>query len=244
MVLVSHTHKFIFLKTRKTASTSVEMLLEPLCAPPNHVVTEGTEALETDHGIIGTRLVPPGKRNALSRRWYNHMTAPEISSALGPERFNDYLKITTVRNPFDRLVSEFMYKNARRKRRPIGALIDRLVRKPSGKDANIRKFRKWLRRGRWKSDYDILHVGGRFVPDILIRFENLAADLRTLSDRLGVNLHADMLPVTKPGPAPGKRTAPHEFFGPREVGFLRTNESWIFKETDYPDHPTEYEVSP
>ena len=34
---ISHKHKFIFLKTTKTAGTSVEAYLQPLCVPEGHV---------------------------------------------------------------------------------------------------------------------------------------------------------------------------------------------------------------
>ena len=59
MVAVSHSHKFIFLKTRKTAGTSIEMLLEPLCTEPNSVVTEERATSITRQGIVGRRLIPP-----------------------------------------------------------------------------------------------------------------------------------------------------------------------------------------
>ena len=58
MTLVSHKHQFVFLKTRKTAGTSIEMLLEPFCAPPGHVPVERTEGMVTPHGVIGHRLQP------------------------------------------------------------------------------------------------------------------------------------------------------------------------------------------
>ncbi len=51
-MLVSHDYKFIFLKTRKTAGSSIELLLRPCCAAPGVKVPE-TEFLSSRHGIIG-----------------------------------------------------------------------------------------------------------------------------------------------------------------------------------------------
>ena len=37
-MIISHEHKFIFLKTRKTAGTSIELALSQLCGP-NDIIT-------------------------------------------------------------------------------------------------------------------------------------------------------------------------------------------------------------
>jgi len=41
-MIVSHEHKFIFLKTKKTAGTSIELALTELCGPED-VITPLTE---------------------------------------------------------------------------------------------------------------------------------------------------------------------------------------------------------
>jgi len=53
MELVSHSRKFVFLKTRKTVGTNVEMLLERLSVSSDHVVNEKCSALISDQGTIG-----------------------------------------------------------------------------------------------------------------------------------------------------------------------------------------------
>jgi hypothetical protein len=40
-MIISHKHKFIFLKTRKTASTSTEFALNEICGPEDVVTPVG-----------------------------------------------------------------------------------------------------------------------------------------------------------------------------------------------------------
>jgi len=114
MVKASHAREFIFLKTRKTAGTSIEMALEPWCRPPGAVVVEQTPALILKTGIVGRRLLRQLKLDRRPRRtdWTNHMTAAAVCKALGRGKWDRYRKITTVRNPFDLLVSRFHFNQS------------------------------------------------------------------------------------------------------------------------------------
>lgn len=56
---MSHSHEFVFLKTRKTAGTTIELALEPLCRPPGAEAREKTPQIVTAHGDVGGRLSPP-----------------------------------------------------------------------------------------------------------------------------------------------------------------------------------------
>jgi hypothetical protein len=110
MVLVSHEKEFIFLKTSKTAGTSVEMVLEPFCAPPNHQPSEKTRKIVSKHGVVGRRMIPSKKPSWLFRwqnRWAHHDPAAVVQRRLGKDRFLRYTKVSVARNPFDRAVSQF-----------------------------------------------------------------------------------------------------------------------------------------
>jgi len=56
-MLVSHRKKFIYLKTKKTAGTSVEIYLERYCLPPDEPYVEAHHRPETItvDGVIGSR---------------------------------------------------------------------------------------------------------------------------------------------------------------------------------------------
>jgi len=108
-MLVSHRHNFIYTKTSRTASTSVEVFFEPFCVP------EGTwsfsyarEERVTEAGIVGYRG-PSGD----DATWRNHMAAAEIRDRLGADVWDSYFKFCVMRNPFDKSVSEFYFNRNR-----------------------------------------------------------------------------------------------------------------------------------
>ena len=76
-MLISHAYRFIFIKTVKTAGTSVEAFLEPYCCPEDHIVKHWTPTLISDFGIVGQRW-PSKDRDNLG--FYNHMPASEVKS--------------------------------------------------------------------------------------------------------------------------------------------------------------------
>ena len=78
-MLVSHKHRFIYLKTRKTGGTSTEMALEPFARGDEAPVTERTLAVVSDAGIVGSRMEDRQARE--EGTWRNHMTAREIRAA-------------------------------------------------------------------------------------------------------------------------------------------------------------------
>jgi len=92
MALVCYEHNFIFLKTYKTAGTSVEMALEPLCVPPGTEIVEHHPVIKTRYGIVGRRGPATkdggGGLNKIKRRfeWWGHMGALGVRLRVGKKR--------------------------------------------------------------------------------------------------------------------------------------------------------------
>ncbi len=224
MVLVSHDREFVFLKTRKTAGTSIEMLLEPFCAPKGHVVTEATPCLRTRAGIVGRRILPAPERRFFRRffpDWRNHMAAVHVAKLLGPRRWNRYTKISSVRDPFDRMVSAFHWHTPDLD--PARGIPD--------------QFRDFLR-GKWPNDDVIVSVDGRMVVDHFIRFEFIREDLAMVADRLGLEIDLGDLPHAKDHKARRMAKSIDAYYDDDAIQIVRDRMAWVFDNFDYPRSPT------
>jgi hypothetical protein len=201
-MLISHRMKFIFIKTSKTAGTSIESYFERFCMPADmwsqqHFRNEWT----SEEGIIGYR--GPGRQN---ETWYNHMSAEKIKQEAGDEVWSEYFKFTAVRNPFDKLVSLFsmdMYRQenpnwvADATAEANGAVAK--GREIQNKDREVATFRKWLASSNISSDRKLYLIDGEECVDDYIRYENLTDDIERISNQFGLPYDPQFLPKYKSG---------------------------------------------
>ena len=174
IVLISHICRFIYLKTRKTAGTSVEIYFEPYCVGPRNYAGEQHERKEevSDCGVVGAR-----RQVSPSDRWYNHMPAHEVRSLLGSEKWDSYFKFCVVRNPYDKVVSYFWHD------------LDRVSREKhcSADFASVRRaFTDWTKLDRFPVDTQIYVLQGDPVVDDFIRYERLSEDMERICSHLKV----------------------------------------------------------
>jgi hypothetical protein len=106
-MLISHRFRFIYLKTMKTASTSVEVYFAPYCRNPEDRVAEKPtgEAAISQWGVVGHRGPLRG-----GETFYNHMPAQQILTLIGHQMWSEYFKFCVIRNPFGKVVSHFWFK--------------------------------------------------------------------------------------------------------------------------------------
>jgi len=174
MVLVSHIHKFIYLKNYKVAGSSVESFFGQYCVDPAGKYSfEDTQEMKiSPFGILGSRLVK-------NKKWYNHMSASEIRKNLGAEKFNSYYKFCVVRNPYDVVVSAYFYSRSRH---------------------DFKTFCK--RYENYFAVYNTrrIFLDGAPVCQYYIRYENLLEDMKVVLAALGItNYDLDKLPRHKSG---------------------------------------------
>ena len=171
-MLISHEYQFIYLKTIKTAGTSVEIYFERFCVDPASYGEEcqAKEAHVSDWGVIGYRGATPE-----GQTWYNHMPASRVRELIGHERWNRYFKFCVVRNPFDKLVSYFWFNQPEPVRRDLGRAAFSVVR-----DA----FINWARNTQYPIDRQIFMIDGMPVMEYFIRFENMNRDIECVCRKL------------------------------------------------------------
>ncbi len=178
-MLVSHLNSFIFLKSRKTASTSTEVFFQKYCIDPNKInqfnslIKYNKNLLNLDnigyvseHGIIGSRGY---KIQDEEHKWYHHKPAKELKKDIGETIFDSYLKICNIRNPYDLAVSMYEWKKSQ---------------------SNIKEtFNSFLLNEKWqnrlKSNIDIWSIDGKYDFEY-IRFENLKEDISKILKKLNI----------------------------------------------------------
>lgn len=223
MALVSFDHEFVFIKTRKTAGTSVEMLLEPFCTPKDHIVTEAVPYMETPHGIVARRL-GTGKRPP-HYKLRTHAYAIEFRLALGRDRWRRFTKISAVRNPFDRVVSYFHWLHHER----IATMAD---------FGDVRAaFGEFVLNGRWKDDRMSVRLPGHNVIDHFVRYEHMHEDIERLSKATGLPIALDDLQVTKSMARTRKGHDVPDYYDTATIARVRKRMAWAFEAIGYPETP-------
>jgi len=120
-MIISHSRKFIFLKTRKTAGTSLEIALSKYCGPRD-ILTPINYDEDARAEISAMKAQNYGKPLAKYRlsdvirrvvkgvqpvQYTEHMMAVNARKLIGETIWRDYFKFTIVRNSFDRMLSRF-----------------------------------------------------------------------------------------------------------------------------------------
>jgi hypothetical protein len=193
LTIISHSKKFIFIKARKVASSSVLVALGQHCENLDIVTAPGN-----------TEGYPRNKMNSEGIETHSHPSI--IQSLITPEQWQNYTKITCVRNPWDMAVSLLLWQFHRRGARKPGTRKQMHVYSPSFEkmirsqniDTTDPEYRECFSRVYSvlsKNCYFYFDEAGSPQADIFLRFENLQSEYDELCDRL--NLPRTLLPLLK-----------------------------------------------
>ncbi len=190
-MIVSHSHGFIFVRTRKVASSSLEIALARYLSPTDYATRQSER--ERASGRLfpdyDSRVFGGFRRPFRPVLLYGHAPLTAAYDLFG-ERVADYTVFTVERNPWDRAVSTFYWamRKSDMRSRPMPEQIA-AFRAYLRRAANPGWSRRWLgiRAHRDLSQRRLYSIGDVPVPDVILRFEKLDEDLAALSARLGLD---------------------------------------------------------
>lgn len=177
-MIVSHRHKFIFLKTHKTGGTSIEVALAKVCGPDDIVtpisaadekLRAGSPARNYKLGLAKLGLPIGGDLRTRFPRlggYYNHMPARQARALLGPDIWNGYFKFSIERNPWDRQVSYYFWQTRNEKPKP--------------------DFRTYMQREIQLENWPVYAIDGSVAVDRVIEYDRIDGDLAEIGEQLGI----------------------------------------------------------
>ena len=238
-MLISHTHRFIFIKTVKTAGTSVEAFFEPLCAPFGHVVQHHTPTLISPQGVVGRR---GPARSEPDQGFYNHMSAAELRHRF--PSFDLYRRFSVVRNPYDRAVSWFHFCGQRSGGAEGLNLADAQALLAAGQTARLRTlFEDFLESVGVPDDQSLLAIDGKLAVERWLRFEELVGDISLLAHDWQIPLPAGGVEANLPRFKVIREQGPELrlYLSSRAVAVINRVNEWSFKVLGYPmSSPADY----
>lgn len=191
-MIISHRHKFIFVKTSKTAGTSIEIALSAICGPKD-IITPLAHADEKYRKSLG---IPSAQNYHYSlpqytktdwlkflyykklQGFYNHIPALEIREHVEADIWNNYYKFCFERNPYDKVISWYYYWY-NENYPPILHFIK------SGLAGQVRGFNLYT------------DPGGIPIVDKIYQFESIPTAFRDIEQRVGLQKNSLQLPPKK-----------------------------------------------
>lgn len=182
-MILSHKYKFIFIKTLKTAGTSIETYLSQVCGEDDIVTPIYPHVKPHRARNFGGHFNPVPEVIANRKKWsrlkqalcdlydqkkfYNHIPARLIRSRVPARIWNTYFKFCIERNPWDKTVSHYFME----KYRSHGSLT----------------LEQYFKRKNFCLNYPIYaDHRDELLVDRVVKFEDLNASLNSVFSDLNV----------------------------------------------------------
>lgn len=213
-MIISHKYKFIFIKTRKTAGTSIEVFLSNHCGPED-VVTPIYPHVQSHAARNAGGWWNPfpemmqssmQQARAVARQWimrrkfYNHMPARSVQFRVPDHVWNEYFTFCVERNPWDKTLSHYHMVNQR-----AGGNLS---------------FNQYLDQGMFPLNYpQYMDANGRLMVDRVIRYESLSDELSDVFGSLGVPFEGELGVRAKAGHRKDTRSV-HESYSSEQADIV------------------------
>ena len=188
MTIISHSHRFIFIKARKVASSSLLVALGQYCSGQDIVTAPGD-----------TEGYPNNARNdAGTVKTHTH---PDVIRRMaGETAWESYTKVTAVRNPWDVAVSSLLWRYYRGGKRWNAHYTDQFrkavdTRTIDPTDPEFKQHMFSVIESLPRNCNFYFADDGSARADVYLRYETLQPDYDALCQKLG--LPQNTLPILK-----------------------------------------------
>lgn len=201
--MVSYKHKCIYVHIPKTGGSSINHLLLPIKHERKHLI-----------GNYRSRFQP--------MEWgLQHLRASYILGELGYEIFNKFFKFSFVRNPWDKLVSQYFYTSAvvrHELREWVGITIDSTFEEYITKLYNSNPL--VLTHPHWAHQHEFLYdLKGNQMVNFIGKFENFQEDYNQICDILKIE-RTELPQINKSSPRKEKHYT--EFYNDKTRKMVET----------------------
>jgi hypothetical protein len=175
---ISHRHKFVFLATPRTASTSMRRVLD-------------------EHSDIRSVHI---SKTLVEIPFYHHICASVLMRIFMDQGWNwdSYFRFCVVRNPYDRVVSLYHHQLSLIRRKCGGGVVG-CVRYWQSEKPRFRDYVMHLKpsnRLTTSLQYFVCDETGLEQVDAVLRYENLSDQFAEVCARLGIPMPLEGIPKT------------------------------------------------
>lgn len=191
-MICSFSRRFLFVKTRKTGGTSVEIALSRYCARGDIItpISPVDELMRLDSGRLAQNYLREHRYRELAYRlairlrrqriaktltkldapFYNHMSLAQIRELIEPRRLEGLTTFTIERHPYEKVMSlaYFSRKTKANRDREIGDIVDTVIEQ-----------KKYL-------NYPLYTLGGKLAVDTVIQYDELMPELNAILAKLSL----------------------------------------------------------
>lgn len=247
-MILSEQHRFLFVKGKKVAGTSLELVLAAVCGPRDIITpitpiderqriaaarrgpqNYGADPKALENYMTALQAAPQARLGDLAfpkGRYFNHMSLVEVERLYGPIP-EDWVVFGVERDPYRKIISlanmELRFADYKRTGAAMKSSVEDLKRQldrliDSGGIASVRNI------GQYRD------LAGRMRVELL-RYEHLADDVARLMARLGIASWPP-LPHLKAGMS-SNALDPRELLSPRQLAVVNAQFAEEFEAFGY-----------
>ena len=213
-MIISHKYKFIFIKTKKTSGSSIEIYLSQFCGKEDALSSINPEvyphAPQNYRGFFNPiadifAMRGEGYRKVLRKfvkreKYYSHIPARVIRRRMPAKIWNNYYKFCVERNPWDKTLSYHHWYNY--------------------KHGTERTLDEYISEGNFCLNYPLYtDENGEIIVDKIIRYEALLEGLGEVFEKVGIPFEGKLDVVAK-GKARKDRRPYQEVYSDRQKAVI------------------------